>query len=81
MNAQEEQQRESLFALNDASIGGAIAAYEKYADQSSSVRTQLERKKATLTKQLAETQEALQALNDNPEIERVLTLVGRTVRF
>lgn len=44
-------------------------------------RQQLDRKKSNLVRQLAEIEEALKALDDNPEIERVLTLVGRTVRF
>lgn len=49
--------------------------------EESTVRNQLDRKKVNLTRQLAEVSAALEALDTNPEIERVLTLVGRTVRF
>lgn len=60
---------------------GALMAMEYAAKEGSTCRAQLERKKQNLERQLAEVEEALKALNDNPEIERVLTLVGRTVRF
>ncbi len=60
---------------------GALLAMDIAAKEESTVRKQLERKKQNLTRQLGEVDEALSALDANPEIERVLTLVGRTVRF
>lgn len=61
---------------------GPIGQLADYACKGeSTVRDQLDRKKVNLTRQLAEVSAALEALDANPEIERVLTLVGRTVRF
>lgn len=50
-------------------------------DKTPTAREQLATKKKRLTEQLAQVDAALEALDANPEIERVLTLVGRTVRF
>lgn len=62
--------------------GGAINQLaDCAAKEDSTVRAQLERKKNNLTRQISEVTAALEALDANPEIERVLTLVGRTVRF
>lgn len=63
-------------------MGGTLAnaACEK-SDCSPTARKQLEQKKARLTKELSDVDAAIEALDANPEIERVLTLVGRTVRF
>lgn len=61
---------------------GEIQSLVDYAAKDESTcRRQLERKKSNLTRQLGEVNEAIAALDANPEIERVLTLVGRTVRF
>lgn len=46
-----------------------------------SVREQLESQKATLNEKLKTIDAALAALDENPGVEKVLTLVGRTVRF
>lgn len=46
-----------------------------------SVREQLEQQKASLADRMKEVDAALAALDENPGVEKVLTLVGRTVRF
>ncbi len=46
-----------------------------------SVREQLLQRKEMLETNLREVGEALDALDENPGVEKVLTLVGRTVRF
>lgn len=45
------------------------------------VREQLLQQKEALTARLKEVDEAIAALDENPAVEKVLTLVGRTVRF
>ncbi len=50
-------------------------------DRSPTAREQLVRKKTQFERQLTEVNEAIAALDEHPEIEKVLTLVGRTVRF
>lgn len=50
-------------------------------DRQPSAREQLTRKKQNMEKQLEDVNAAIQALDDHPEVEKVLTLVGRTVRF
>lgn len=59
--------------------GGALS--EACDVRTPSARDQLAEKKKRLTIQLEQVDAALEALDANPEIERVLTLVGRTVRF
>lgn len=59
--------------------GSALNSYDS--PKNPSARSQLERRKKDLLSQLSDIDSALQALNENPEIERVLTLVGRTVRL
>jgi chaperonin cofactor prefoldin len=46
-----------------------------------SAREQLNRRKTDLETQLEDVNAAIAALNEHPEVEKVLTLVGRTVRF
>lgn len=60
--------------------GSMIAECAK-SDRMPSAREQLNRKKASLESQLEDVNAAISALDANPEIEKVLTLVGRTVRF
>lgn len=50
-------------------------------DRQPSAREQLTRKKQNLERQLGDVNAAIQALDDHPDVEKVLTLVGRTVRF
>lgn len=50
-------------------------------DRMPSAREQLTRKKQNLERQLEDVNAAIQALDDHPDVEKVLTLVGRTVRF
>lgn len=45
------------------------------------VREQLNQQREQLTARLKEVDEAIAALDENPAVEKVLTLVGRTVRF
>lgn len=45
------------------------------------VRQQLEQQKQSMTDRLTSINEAIEALDENPGVEKVLTLVGRTVRF
>lgn len=59
--------------------GGALNICDS--PKNPSARNQLDRRKKDLLAQLSDIDAALQALNENPEIERVLTLVGRTVRL
>ncbi len=46
-----------------------------------SVREQLESQKASLNEKLKTIDAAIAALDENPGVEKVLTLVGRAVRF
>lgn len=46
-----------------------------------SVREQLEVRLNQLTEQLNTTKAALAALNENPGVEKVLDLVGRSIRY
>lgn len=50
-------------------------------DRAPSAREQLNSRKKRLEQELEDVNAAIQALDENPEVEKVLTLVGRTVRF
>ena len=56
-----------------------LAAYD--VDRMPTAREQLDSKKKRLEAQLLDVNEAIKALDDHPDVEKVLTLVGRTVRF
>jgi hypothetical protein len=62
------------------SYAGALAQCDS-APRQLSVREQLESQKAALNEKLKTIDAALVALDENPGVEKVLTLVGRTVRF
>lgn len=61
--------------------GAGVCAEKSFEDRSPTARQQLAEKQKLLTVQLQQVNDAIEALDANPEIERVLTLVGRTVRF
>lgn len=48
-------------------------------DVATTINDRLATKKRRLEQELAETNEALDALNKNPEVARLLTLVGRSL--
>ncbi len=59
----------------------ALMATGQYCDRQPTAREQLNSKKQSLEKALEDVNAAIQALDDHPDVEKVLTLVGRTVRF
>lgn len=65
------------------SIGAMINTQEdcslKQLDVASSITDRLNNKKRKLETELAETNAALDALEKNPEVAKVLTLVGRAM--
>lgn len=68
--------------MSDECMTGALGyAMKEMEDRQPSAREQLTRKKQNLERQLGDVNAAIQALDDHPDVEKVLTLVGRTVRF
>lgn len=68
--------------MREEFAGQAIACMDTpKSNRNPTAREQLIRRRADLEEQLKDVTEAISALDSNPEIERVLTLVGRTVRF
>lgn len=65
------------YALGQQTASYALAEM----DRMPTAREQLTSKKRSLEQKLGDVNAALEALDANPEIEKVLTLVGRTVRF
>ncbi len=67
--------------MSDLSCQAGGAYLSDVAPKQLSVRQQLEQQKASLLDRLKDVESALSALDENPGVEKVLTLVGRTVRF
>jgi len=62
-----------------AEIGGLVQTTDARVEIATTINDRLKSKKLRLESELKDVNEALDALNANPEIARVLSLVGKAV--